>query len=136
MIKCYKSVFNTGNYDNMGTILIFFSIVVCIIWKILYIKYHNIETVKNSLEKLQPKTKLNEERIDSIEKMKKIDDNEEINNNIKNKNVKNNLFLKNNNFMIVDRENSQINEYQKGNKDKSLNSIINNSKEILNKDLW
>ena len=78
---------------------------------------------------------MNEERIDSIEKMKKIDDNEEINNNIKNKNVNNNLFLKNNNFMIVDRENSQINEDQKRNKDKSLNSIITNSKEILKKDL-
>jgi hypothetical protein len=37
--------------------------------------------------------------------------------------------------MIVDRENSQINEDQKRNKDKSLNSIITNSKEILKKDL-
>ena len=67
----------------MGTILIFISIVVCIICTILYIKYRNIEPVKNSLEKLQPKIKLNEERIDSIEKMKKIDDNEEILDNAK-----------------------------------------------------
>ncbi len=132
IIKCYKSVFNTGNYDNMGTILIFISIVVCIICTILYIKYHNIEPVKIALEKFQPKTKFNEERIDSIEKMKKTDDIEEINNNNENKNVNNNLFL-NNNPVIVDKENNQMNE--KGNKDKSVNSINTYSKETLKKDL-
>ena len=120
IIKCYKSVFNTGNYDNMGTILIFISIVVCIICTILYIKYHNIEPVKIALEKFQPKTKFNEERIDSIEKMKKTDDIEEINNNNENKNVNN-------------KENNQMNE--KGNKDKSVNSINTYSKETLKKDL-
>ena len=121
IIKCYKLVFDAGNYDNVGTIFIFISIIISIICTFLYIKYHNIEPVKKSLEKFQPQNNNNEERIDSISRMKKIDDNGEKNNNIeKNK-------FKNNNYVIISNENNQISVFEKQNKDKSLNSIVTKS---------
>ena len=121
IIKCYKLVFDAGDYDNVGTIFIFISIIISIICTFLYIKYHNIEPVKNSLKKFQPENNNNEERIDSISRMKKMDDKGEINDNVeKNK-------FKNNNYVIISNENNQISVFEKQNKDKSLNSIVTKS---------
>ena len=52
IIKCYKLVFDAGNYDNAGTIFIFISIIISIICTFLYIKYHNIEPVKNDFRNI------------------------------------------------------------------------------------
>ena len=95
VIKCYNLVFNKNNYKNLGTIFIFMITILSIICSILYIKYHNMEPVKNALKKLEPKDK-NKIESSSMEKIGK-------NNNFK----KDNFFITNeskNNFEIINTE--------------------------------
>jgi hypothetical protein len=86
VIKCYKLVFNKNNYKNLGTIFLFIIIIISVICLIVYIKYHNIEPVKNALKKFQPQqNNYKEERNELNSEMKEIEDNDEINNEIENK---------------------------------------------------
>ena len=136
VIKCYNLVFNKNNYKNLGTIFLFIIIIISIICVILYIKYHNIEPVKNVLKQFQPQqNNYNEERIESNSQMKIIKDNDEINNEIEN-NKKNNekLNLKKNNFITSIDENLNKTENSSF-KTRSNKELKNNltSEEIENK---
>ena len=133
VIKCYNLVFNKNNYKNLGTIFLFIIIIISIICVILYIKYHNIEPVKNALKQFQPQqNNYKEERIESNSQMKEIKDNDEINNEIENNKKNNdNLYLKKNNLITSIDEN--LNKFEKINIEKTVNSsftIYHSNKEL------
>ena len=120
IIKCYKLVFNINNYDNAGTIIIFVCIVISVICSIFYVKYHNMQPVKDSLEKLQPK-KINDEKVDTLSKMKNNESIDEIDL----ENNDNNLTLNNNNF-----NNKKFKMNGNNDKKKEENKIEKNNTEL------
>ena len=116
IIKCYKLVFDIGNYDNVGAIFIFIFLIISIVCVILYYKYHNMQPVKKTLETLQPSIKENEnDNTQKLDSLSKVIVNIESQNTNKRKNEK--LTLKNNFFNnsetsqkqndIIDNENKK-----------------------------
>ena len=129
VIKCYKLVFNKNNYKNLGTIFLFIVIIISVICSILYIKYHNIEPVKNALTKFEPQqNNYKEERIESNSQMKEINDNDGINNETEN-DKKNNYKLNLNKNAFITNVDENLNEFEK---EKSSLTIYHTNKEIKN----
>ena len=115
IIKCYKLVFDIGNYDNVGTIFILIFIIISIVCVILYYKYHNMQPVKKTLETLQPSINENDntQKIDSSSKLiVNTDKNEYMNERQNEKLTLKNNFINNSEIIqkqsdIIDNENKK-----------------------------